>query len=286
MKILAVSGSRADYGLLKIVVDALEKDPFFDVKLCREWGYGFAQAFTDTGYRLDQDKPDMVLVLGDRFEILATTTAAHLSRIPIAHIGGGDVTKGSYDDAMRDCISRMADVCLVTSGAALDRLNHMGFCNVHLVGSPGVDYILTGKWKKERPIKESYVVVSYQAETVDGTNEIVDILKSLPSGKKAVFIMPNPDRGSEHIRNAINTWKYTAIRVEVPVFESLPHNEFLNLIYHCDEFIGNSSAMLYEAPFFDPPVKCRMIGKRQKGRVPPLGDGHACERIIKVLKKA
>jgi hypothetical protein len=89
-------------------------------------------------------------------------------------------------------------------------------------------------------------------------------------GQKAIWISPNPDRGSERITAG----------------ESYSHDRFLNLLYHCDEFIGNSSAMFYEAPFLKPSgVKCRLIGKRQRGRVVPWGgDGKASERIRDVLR--
>ena len=290
MKILAITGSRADYGPLKIVVDALKADPYFEVMELNIWGCDFSSSFDQVSYELNEVHYDLILVLGDRFEILAAATAAHLNRVSIAHIGGGDVTEGSYDDAMRDCISRMATIHFTTSEDAQMRLENIALLedkeinNIHLVGSPGVDYIRSNNWKKERPIEEPYVVVSYQAETIDGTIDIVPLLESLPKDRRAVFMMPNPDAGSEQIRNAIITWKSTAKGAYVDVYEYLPHDEFLNLIYHCDEFIGNSSSMLYEAPFFDPPVKCRMIGKRQQGRVQPFGDGHACERIVDILK--
>lgn len=260
---LIVSSSRADYGLLVPVAEALGS------KIYQCWNYGFAQAFTDVGLRIDANKPDVLVVLGDRYEILAATTAAHLKRTPIAHIGGGDVTLGSYDDAMRDCISRMATWHFVTSPQAQDRLAALGYNNVRIVGSPGIDVILRGEWRKERPIAEPYVVVSYQAETIDGTVDL-DAVREAIGNRHAVWITPNPDRGSERIPEGV----------------SYSHHEFLNLLHHCEEFIGNSSAIFYEAPFFSPPVKCRIIGKRQQGRVIPFGDGRASERIAAILREA
>ncbi len=281
MRITVVTGSRADYGLLEWPIKTMQADKFFDVKVVRCWNFGYAQAFSDAGARFEQDKPDLVLILGDRFEILAVATAAHLMRIPIAHIGGGDVTEGSYDDAMRDCISRMASIHFVTSTSAMARLTHMGFRNVHLVGSPGIDYIRKADWKGERTIANPYVVVSYQPETIDGTNEFTKLSNTLPFNKHWVFIGPNPDRGSEEIRTSMQQ-----IAEEVPMectyYDFLPHDKFLNLIYHCEEFIGNSSSMLYEAPELG--IKTRMIGKRQRGRTIPFGDGNASERIIHALK--
>ena len=282
MKVCIVTGSRADYGMLEWPIKLMKEDPFFEVDILNIWGSTPSQAFDRaSGWLLC----DMVLVLGDRYEIFSATLAAHLRRIPISHIGGGDVTEGSYDDAMRDGISRMATYHFVTSTSAMARLTHMGYHNVHLVGSPGIDYIRNAPWRGPRPYSEPYVVVSYQAETIDGTAKISDVLEDLESEKrkKIIVIMPNPDLGSERIRETIMEFaKFYPNNIQW--IESLPHGEFLNLIAHCEEFIGNSSAMLYEAPELG--IKTRMIGKRQKGRTIPWGDGFASERIIKVLKYA
>jgi UDP-N-acetylglucosamine 2-epimerase len=159
----------------------------------------------------------------------------------------------------------MAMLHFVTSTSAMARLTDLGYRNIHLVGSPGIDFIRHAAWFRGRPIKEPYVVVSYQAETIDGTVDLDAVYKAI-DGRKAIWITPNPDWGSELI----------------PRGETFEHGEFLNLIKHCEEFIGNSSSMLYEAPELG--IKTRMIGKRQKGRTIPWGDGHASERIIKVLK--
>lgn len=283
MNITIATGSRADWGLLEVVIRKLEEDDYFKGQVLKVWGATFDKAFAAAAECLEEERPDLLLVLGDRYEILATVTAAHLQRVPVAHIGGGDVTEGSYDDAMRDSITRMSSIHFVTSTQSEVRVQYlMGQKNVHLVGSPGVDFLMNGAWKAPRPYIDPYVVVSYQPETIDGTDEFESIIESLPKGKTPVFIMPNPDRGSEAIRERIRSF-YLSSHLSAGVYESVPHAEFLNLIYHCDEFIGNSSSMLYEAPFIG--VKTRMIGKRQKGRVIPFGDGKACERIVKVLRE-
>lgn len=265
MKLLVVSGSRADWGMLEWPLKVLREDSHFDVRLLKIWNVGFAGAFRDVGYAIAEHEIDRILILGDRFEILAVATAAHLKRVPIAHIAGGDVTEGSYDDAMRDCISRMADLHFVTSTSAMARLTHMGCKNVHLVGSPGIDYIRHADWKRERPIAEPYVVVAYYPETIDGTVDIPAVDAAI-AGRKAIWISSNPDAGSERIPKGV----------------TYPHAEFLNLIYHAEEFIGNSSAMLYEAPELG--VKTRMIGKRQRGRTIPWSDGQSSQRIATILK--
>lgn len=275
MNLSVISGSRADYGLLEWPLKLLREDSFFSVAEVKIWGHTPPSALQAVSEYLADAKPDCILILGDRFEILAAAFAAHLQRIPIAHIAGGDVTEGSYDDAMRDCISRMAAVHFCTSDAAQVRLMQMGCKNVYLVGSTAIDYIRHADWKKDRPIAEPYFVVSYQAETIDGGNEIHKLVTGMP--KNTFFILPNADRGSADIRQEI------AHHIEPQwIVENLPHGEFLNLIYHCEEFVGNSSAMLYEAPELG--VKTRMIGKRQRGRVIPWGDGKASERIVQALK--
>ena len=278
MKLTVVTGSRADYGLLEYPLKLLQADKFFDLDLWNVAGCEFTPIVNTITH---SDRPDLILLLGDRWEIMTTAFIAHLNRIPIAHIGGGDVTEGSYDDAMRDCISRMASIHFATSEESAARLRNRGYQRVHMVGSPGIDYIKHMPWKQARPYERPYVVVSYQPETIDGTNDMDKVIASLPAGKLAVFIMPNDDLGSEAIRENIEA--YCANHAPDALwFDSLPHAAFLNLIAHCEEFIGNSSSMLYEAPELK--VNTRMIGKRQRGRTIPWGDSHASERIIKVLK--
>ena len=286
-RVLAISGSRADYGLLEWPVKVLRES--FDVEFERLICYDPANAFTKADWLMSKKtwQPDCLLILGDRWEILQAAIAAHLRRVPIAHIGGGDVTLGSYDDAMRDCISRLATWHFPTSDKAADRLcGTSGYegcehgypaSSVHMIGNIAIDYIRHGDWKRERPIDEPYVVVSYQAETIDDDGDNIHELFEQLGGKKCVFILPNMDTGRDKIEALIRGFAAK----EDAIMESLPHAEFLNLLYYCDEFIGNSSAMLYEAPELN--VKCRMIGKRQAGRVKPTGDGKASERIREVL---
>ena len=284
MKVLILSGSRADLGILHFPTERMRADPFFEVMAASIQMPTFNQAFVGASGLLRDTKPDLLFILGDRWEIMAATTAAHLQRIPIAHLGGGDVTEGSYDDAMRDCISRLASIHFVTSTAALARLTYMGYRNIHLVGNPAVDYIMHAAWQRIM-VREGqsviaahyvmpatpYVVVAYYPETIDDTVDLAAVEKAI-AGRRVVWISPNPDRGAERI----------------PHGASYSHDEFLNLLYHCDEFIGNSSAIFYEAPFLKPGgVPCRLIGKRQRGRVVPWGGGgFASERIVDALKRA
>jgi len=266
VNISVITGSRADYGLLEWPLKCLREDPFFDVALIHIWGHTPAQALQAMTDHLRHNTPDYVLLLGDRYEILSAAIAAHLQRIPIAHIGGGDVSEGSYDNAMRDCISRVSSLHFVTSYSSLARLRGMGFSGVHLVGNPGIDYIRHADWQRTPTIAEPYVVVAYYPETIDDTVDL-DAVHAAVDGRKAVWISANPDRGADRI----------------PPGVTLDHADFLNLLVYAQEFIGNSSAIFYEAPELG--VKTTLIGKRQLGRVVPWGDGKASERIIKILKE-
>lgn len=147
----------------------------------------------------------------------------------------------------------------------MDRLRSLGYSPLHLVGNPGLDYIRHADWKRPREIAEPYVVVAYYPETIDGTIDIAAVNEAI-AGRKAIWISPNPDAGAE----------------KLPEGYSFSHADFLNLLVYAEEFIGNSSAMFYEAPELG--VKCRVIGKRQQGRVKAWGDGHASERIRDALK--
>ena len=260
MKVYAFRGSRADAGLIDPVAARMQGE--FDL----------------VGSMGDAD---LVLLAGDRHEVLRCALEAHLLRIPIAHIAGGDVTEGSYDDAMRDCISRMASIHFVTSTSAMARLTHMGMHNVHLVGYPGIDVVKRGDWKAERPYPVPYVVVSYQSETLDPRDDAANFqaCRKRARGRLAVYVRPNADAGSLSIDRWIND-----ISEPREIIEGVPHGAFLNLLHHCEEFIGNSSAMLYEAPEMG--VRTFMVGRRQKGRTIPWGDGLASERIVKILRYA
>lgn len=277
-KILVISGSRADYGLLEWPAKALSE--VFEVEWLKIWGASPDKAFKEVRYRMEFHRPDAVLILGDRHEVLEAAIAAHLYRVPIAHIAGGDVTEGSYDDAMRDCISRLSMWHFPTSEESATRLRAMGCKFVQMIGNVALDELFFGEWKGERPIARPYVVVDYQPETLDGTDDTDMALRAI-KGRYAVLFLPNVDAGSEGVRRRLHDY---AMVQEADCVDYMPRKDFLNLIYHCDEFIGNSSSMFYEAPFLG--VKSRVIGKRQKGRVIPKGDGKASERIRDALCQA
>lgn len=271
-KILIVSGSRADYGLLQPVADALIESGNFKVRFEQK------EIGSWDGYEIEND--DLLIILGDRHEILQRALYAHLRRIPIAHIAGGDITLGSYDDAMRDCISRLATYHFVTSHNAMARLCALGYRNVHMVGNPALDVIMHSDWVRLRPYAEPYIVINYQPETLaaDPAATLRAALPWLPIDKKRIYFLPNPDRGSDAVTKIIRDMALPSDEV----IEFMPHHEYLNLINHCDELIGNSSSLIYEAPALG--VKTRMLGDRQKGRALPEGNGTCCQKIAQILR--
>lgn len=281
LSVCVVSGSRADAGLLAWPIRVLEQDREIAVTTFTVYDEAAGEALGHAERFFEQNRFDWVLLLGDRFEILAVALAAHLQRLPIAHLCGGDVTKGSYDDAMRDCISRLATLHFVTNDLAVRRLQARGYSHVYLVGNPGADYLLHGDWRRERPQPQPYILVSYQPETESGTSGIEAFLAGLPLDIFKIFLLPNPDYGSDVVTVAIV--KYCMDHTNAMWTVAMTHDNFLNHLAHCDEFIGNSSAMFYEAPLLG--VKIRLIGTRQTGRVEPWGDGHASERIRDLLKQ-
>ena len=180
-RICVVTGSRADYGLLHPLMDALRSADDFDLQviatgmhLAPEFGSTY-KIIEDDGFKLDARvdmllssdtptgvaksvglgvigfadalavlQPDLVLVLGDRFEILAAVQAALFARIPVAHIAGGDLTEGAVDDAIRHSITKMAHLHFVTNTDAAQRVRQLGEDPRHIfnVGSPGIDNLL------------------------------------------------------------------------------------------------------------------------------------------------
>ncbi len=136
-------GSRADAGYLDWLLLQLQADHFFEVKLITMVD---GMAVSDR-----KGTMDWLLVFGDRIEVLLSAVSAYSLQIPICHLAGGDRTRSSYDDAFRDCISRMATLHCAMSHQAARRLQSMGYANVHMVGNLALDYIQHAHWRLPRP---------------------------------------------------------------------------------------------------------------------------------------
>lgn len=295
MKICVISGNRADRAALTPVAQALDAQWLFVETLPSrnrfDSAIGCGQAMMAAAEQLNNVNPDLVILAGDRFEILGAACAAHLMSTPIAHLSGGDVTEGSQDDAMRHAITKLAALHFPTTYEAADRLVAMGEekWRIHMVGAPQIDYLLNKKlytlhetleqfgFKYPTITEDKYILVAYQPPTAveDPAAEIDGLLKDLhETGMKCIFTTINPDAGGLEItRKIIKFCNAHPGHAMVKMDSKL----FLSAMKHCQYMIGNSSAGFYEAPSLG--TKFVNIGDRQKGRRAIRGDGKAAERI-------
>lgn len=243
-KICVITGSRADYGLLywlmkeiqddqelelQVIATGMHLSPEFGLtyRVIEEDGFcidakvemllssdtpvGIAKSiglatisFADT---LDRLRPDIVIILGDRYEILAAVQAAMVAKIPVAHIGGGDTTEGAYDEAIRHSITKMSHLHFVTNKVAARRVCQMGENPDHVfnVGSPGLDYIKRVKLRSlmdlERALdfkfRKKNLLITFHPVTLDidtsagQFEELLSALDSFGSGMGLLFTKPN-----------------------------------------------------------------------------------------------
>lgn len=328
-RICVVTGSRAEYGLLYWVLHDLKAAPAVQLQLIAtgshlsaEHGMTVQQIEAD-GFVVDRRvemllsgdsacavaksvglgviglsdaleslQPDVVLLLGDRFEILAAAQACLLHKIPLAHIAGGDVSEGAYDESIRHAITKMAQVHFVTNEDAARRVRQMGENprRVHVVGSPGLDHLrrlpLLSKADLERalgaPLGKRNLLVTFHPVTLsqdDGLSEFSELLAALDSTDHDTtiwFTRPNADSGGRAIAARLEAWAaQQGLRVQVHT--SLGQLRYLSLMAMSDAVVGNSSSGLYEAPSLGVPTV--NIGERQRGRLAATSVQHcAAER--------
>ena len=233
---------------------------------------GFADAYSEL-------KPDMVVVLGDRYEILAAAAAALIMRIPIAHISGGDVTEGAFDDAIRHSITKMSQLHFPSTEEYRKRVIQLGEQpdRVFNVGALGVENIkkmpLMSKEEIEKEIDfkidNNTILVTYHPVTLGSRtakDDIEDFVAALEERKdiRVIFTMPNSDTGGQFIVDAIN--EFVAKNPErTKAYKSLGVVRYLSVMRQVAAVVGNSSSGLVEVPSFGIPTL--NIGDRQKGRL-------------------
>lgn len=315
LRLSVITSSRADFGIYHPVLDALAKEARFVIELVvtgmhlsPEFGLtvreveetdfpivarietllssdtavgmvkavglgliGFADAWT-------QRRPDLVMVLGDRFEMFAAAQAAFLLRLPIIHLGGGDVTESAIDDALRHGISKMAALHFVTNAGAHDRLIRMGEPpdRVHVSGAPGLDHLRCLKRLDRAGLEAALsfrlrlrnLLVTFHPVTLDPTPSVVQLeelliaLDELGSDVGLIFTLPNADVEGRAMIARIE--EFAAARANAAAFPSLGPLRYLSAMSLVDAVVGNSSSGLYEAPSLGIPTV--NIGDRQKGR--------------------
>ena len=315
MKIAVVTGSRAEYGLLEPLMHKIQASPLLELQLIvtgahllpefgstveeirragfkihksipeisraatgadvsRQVGAGVI-AFTDA---LETLAPHAVLLVGDRYELLAAASASFFLKIPIVHIHGGEVTNGAFDDAIRHAISKFARVHAVAAPEYAARLIRAGENpdSVHVVGGLGVDFV--GKAEKLTeldlevalgiPLRDPLLLVTYHPVTAaehDTKAEIQTLILALSSfpEKTVIFTLPNADPENKVITEAIE--EATKQNAKWHLFASLGTKKYLSLLAHSSAVIGNSSSGLLEAPALGVPTV--NIGPRQDGRL-------------------
>ena len=233
---------------------------------------GFAEAYAEL-------KPDLILVLGDRYEILAAATAAMIERIPIAHIHGGEITEGAYDDAIRHSITKMSHLHFPSTEDYRRRIIQLGEQpeRVFYVGSLGVENIkklpLMSKEEIEADIDfkidDNTILVTYHPVTLGNhtaEQDIKEFISALEERKdiRIIFTMPNSDTGGKVIVEEINSF-VARNSDRAKAFKSLGVKRYLSVMKQVAAVVGNSSSGLLEVPSFGIPTL--NIGDRQKGRI-------------------
>jgi UDP-N-acetylglucosamine 2-epimerase (non-hydrolysing)/GDP/UDP-N,N'-diacetylbacillosamine 2-epimerase (hydrolysing) len=309
-----VTTTRADYGLLKWVmheiraagmdlqvlvsgthlapefgmtVREIEADGFpiaarVEIQLHGDSGVATAKsmglAVLGVAPELERLKPDLVLVLGDRYEVFAIASVATVMRIPVGHIGGGDVTEGAFDELFRHGITKLAQLHFVPNAEARNRVLQMGEdpARVHQAGSPGIDSIV-----RMQPLSRAAVegrlgfrlrarnlLVTFHPVTLDRQpsdeqfSELLAALEGLGPETGLIFTYPNADPDGRKIAVMIDD--FVAKHDNAIVRASLGTELYLSVMRLCDVVVGNSSSGLYEAPTLRRATV--NIGDRQRGR--------------------
>jgi len=233
--------------------------------------FGFADALAEL-------RPDMLVLLGDRFELLAPASAAMILKIPIVHLHGGETTQGAVDEAVRHAITKMAAIHFPATEEYRKRIIQMGESpgNVFNYGSVGLDNLFKLKLlskielakKLGLDLNNKTALVTFHPETLetgDPTIHIRNLLKAIDKTEiQAVFTMANADPFGKKINELIIDFcKKNSRRFKF--IDNLGQTSYLSCLKHLDLMIGNSSSGIAEAPSFALPVV--NIGDRQKGRI-------------------
>lgn len=315
-KICIVTGSRAEYDLLyplmkevavdrdlqlqviatgmhlspefgltyrQIEADAFVIDARVEMLLSSDTPVGIAKSiglgvigFADA---LDRLKPNVLVILGDRFEILAAAQAAMVARIPIAHIHGGEATEGAFDESIRHAISKMAQWHFVAAEPYRRRVVQMGEApeRVFDVGAPGLDRLANLQWLDRSELEAALCIrlgtplflVTYHPVTLSSESPMAaleELLAALDefSDATVIFTLPNADTGGRALVDGIGEWVGRhAKRARAVV--SLGQQRYLSLMREADVVIGNSSSGLTEAPALKKATV--NLGDRQMGRL-------------------
>lgn len=315
-KVCVVTGTRAEYGLLYWLIKGIYEDDSLELQLIvtgmhlsPEFGLTYKEIVNDgitiskkiemllsadtpsaisksiglglIGFSdaLEELKPNLIVVLGDRFEILSCAIAATMARIPIAHFHGGEATEGLIDEPIRHSITKMSHLHFTAAEEYRKRVIQMGENPefVFNIGGVGVDNIvklkLLGKKELETQIcfglGKLNLLVTFHPVTLENNSaekQVSELLSALEKIKnvKIIFTMPNADTDGRSIFDLVKIFVKRDIKNRV-AFTSLGQLRYLSLMNQVDCVVGNSSSGLLEAPSFK--ISTVNIGDRQKGRI-------------------
>lgn len=316
MKIICVvTGTRADFGLLQWVMDGIRRDPMLRLQivatgthLSAEFGMTYLEIEAN-GFAIDRKlnilteddtqvgvtkaigrgviafadayaelRPDVVVLLGDRFEILAAATAALIAGLPLAHLHGGEITEGAFDDAIRHSITKMSHLHFVAAEPYRQRVIQLGEPpeRVFLTGGLGVDTIRKTRLLDRDALEATLdfklgkknLLVTFHPVTLEKDTapaQMAELLKALDSLKEThlILTLPNADTGSRELIRMIQD--FAVSRPHARAYTSLGQLRYLSCMAHVDGVVGNSSSGLAEAPSFRKGTV--NIGDRQRGRL-------------------
>lgn len=314
-KVCVITGTRADYGLLYWLIKALQTDSAVELQLIvtgmhlsPEFGLTWRQIAAD-GFSIDRKiemlmssdtgagvakamgvgligfadayeslAPDIVVILGDRFEMLAAASAAAVARLPIAHIHGGESTEGAVDEGMRHAITKFSHLHFTAADAYRRRVIQLGESpdRVFNVGAPGIDNIrrlslmdrnaltesLGIRWRERNLLITFHPATLEEAAPTAQMQSLLDVLDDWPE-LGLIFTMPNADAGGRALIRQIED--YVAVCSDrARCFTSLGQLRYLSVMAQVNGVVGNSSSGLIEAPSMK--VGTVNIGDRQRGR--------------------
>jgi GDP/UDP-N,N'-diacetylbacillosamine 2-epimerase (hydrolysing) len=314
-KICVVTGSRAEYGLLRWVMQGIQDEPDLTLQtiatgmhLSPEFGLTYREIEKD-GFHIDRKvemltssdttvgiaksmglgmigfadvlndlSPDILVVLGDRFEIFSAVAAALVARIPVAHLHGGETTEGAFDESIRHAITKMAHLHFVAAEEYRERVIQLGEHphNVYLVGGLGIDSIKRLKLLDRQDLEKELgfrfgqhnLLITFHPVTLEsdsGAGQMRELLAAVAELKNTelIFTLPNADTDSRELIHMLE--QFAAQHAHAHVFASLGQLRYLSCMAHVDGVVGNSSSGLLEAPSFG--VGTINIGDRQRGRL-------------------
>ena len=315
-KVCIITGSRAEYGLLKPLIKKLKDSKSLELQiiatcthLSPEFGLTYQEIEND-GFKInekieillssdtsigisksmglamisfceafDRLKPNIIIILGDRYEIFAAASAATVARIPIAHIHGGETTEGAFDESFRHSITKISYLHFTSTEEHRKRVIQLGEDpqRVFNVGAIGIENIKTIDLLEKDKLQETLgyqfgektILVTFHPTTLENNtaeNQFKNLLDAIEEFEtiKVIFTKSNADIGGKIINNMIDEYVKRNNQKSV-AYTSLGSVKYLSVMKYCDVVVGNSSSGIIEAPAFMIPTI--NIGDRQKGRV-------------------